>query len=111
MGNFSVSHYTRLHAVPGGIEITYVLDLAEVPAFELLKQWKMEPSSPQAALDARAAEQAREWIGGLSFQSGGQKVTPELRHSSIRTTEAPGGLFTARVESLLRVPGVARSSI
>ena len=103
MGNFSVSHYTRLQVAASGVEITYVLDLAEVPAFELLKQWKLDPSSPQSALDARAADQARGWLGGLVFQSGGTAVAPQLRHASIRISDAAGGLFTARIESILHL--------
>ena len=39
MGNFSVSHYARIEVSAGGAEIRYVLDLAEIPSFQLLQQW------------------------------------------------------------------------
>jgi len=46
MGNFSVNHYTRLSARAGAVDIHYVLDLAEIPTFELLSGWigKIRPS-------------------------------------------------------------------
>jgi hypothetical protein len=41
MGNFSVNHYARIEPGAQGVEILYVLDLAEVPAFELLQKWNL----------------------------------------------------------------------
>ena len=47
MGNFSVSHYTRLEiSQPGTAHVTYVLDLAELPTFELLQKWDLKQDSP-----------------------------------------------------------------
>jgi ABC-type nickel/cobalt efflux system permease component RcnA len=34
MGNVSVSHYTRFNALPDRLELTYALDLAEIPTSE-----------------------------------------------------------------------------
>ena len=39
MGNFSVSHYARFEPKAGAVDIVYVLDLAELPTFDLLRQW------------------------------------------------------------------------
>ena len=38
MGNFSINHYSRLHFRQSGVELTYVLDLAEIPTFQLGEQ-------------------------------------------------------------------------
>ena len=54
MGNFSVSHYTRIELSDKGAEATYVLDLAEIPTFELLRDWKLDAKSAPAALEALA---------------------------------------------------------
>jgi nickel/cobalt transporter (NicO) family protein len=63
MGNFSVSHYARIEVNGGGAEIRYVLDLAEIPSFQLLQQWGLSADSPRNLLDAKAADaQAREWV-------------------------------------------------
>ena len=37
MGNFSVNHYARLAADAHGVAIHYVMDLAEIPTFELFR--------------------------------------------------------------------------
>ncbi len=47
LGNFSVNHYMRFEVVPGGVEMRYAMDLAEIPTFELLRSWGMERTSPR----------------------------------------------------------------
>jgi nickel/cobalt exporter len=42
MGNFSVSHYSRLDLNADGLGLTYVLDLAEIPTLELLQRWQID---------------------------------------------------------------------
>jgi nickel/cobalt exporter len=101
LGNFSVSHYTRLDVSASGVTVSYVLDLAEIPTYELLRDWKLNAKSPQAALDSKAVEQSRQWMSGLDFRAGGQRVEPKLVRASIRLTDATGGLNTARVTSVM----------
>ena len=72
MGNFSVSHYTRLELSAKGVEVTYALDLGEIPTFQLLRDWKLDARSAPSVLEQKAAEQAREWIEGLEFRAGGE---------------------------------------
>src|SRR6478672_2967073 len=67
MGNFSVSHYTKLQTTARGVEVEYALDLAEIPTFELLRAWKLERDAPRMELEKRASEQGREWLGHLTF--------------------------------------------
>ena len=42
MGNFSVNHYSRLYFKSDGLELTYVLDLAEIPTFQLMGDWGID---------------------------------------------------------------------
>jgi nickel/cobalt transporter (NicO) family protein len=106
MGNFSVSHYTRLVAFSGGLEVTYVLDLAEVPTYTLLRDWKLDAKAPQAELEAKTAEQAREWAKGLEFQSAGRAVEPKFVGAEINLSEGAGGLSVARIASTFELKGV-----
>ena len=55
MGNFSVSHYSRIEVTGGGAAIRYVLDLAEIPTFELLQQWKAGRGESAGRLDGTRA--------------------------------------------------------
>ncbi len=106
MGNFSVNHYTRLNVSAKGVEVTYVLDLAEVPTYQLLKEWKLDAKSSRAKLDQRAAEQAREWMNGIEFRTGGKRVTPEFVRAAIKVSDGAGGLSVARVETSMRLDRV-----
>ena len=107
MGNFSVSHYTRLEPTSKGLGVTYVLDLAEVPTYKMLQDWKLDAKSPQ--LEPRAAAQAREWAKGLEFRSGGKTVEPQFVRSAIRVSDGAGGLSVMRVEMEFLLPSVTKS--
>jgi ABC-type nickel/cobalt efflux system permease component RcnA len=101
MGNSSVSHYARIELTSGGARIHYVLDLAEIPAAELLQRW-----GPAADLERSAAEQARDWGRGLKVEVGGRPVAPVFERASavsdrgalrvamdFRVDSAPGTLW------------------
>ena len=83
MGDRSVSHYSRIEVAPAGATLRYVLDLAEAPAAELLRGWGLEASSPKDRLEAKAADQMREWARGLEVTSGGKRIEPALRSAAI----------------------------
>src|SRR5580700_5057610 len=68
MGNFSINHYSRLHFQPSGLQLTYVLDLAEIPTFQISDAWK-----------AGADSQARQWVDNLALQQDGQPVAWQIR--------------------------------
>ena len=57
MGNLSVNHYASLEPGAKGIDVTYVLDLAEIPTFELTQSWNVPRDSPKEVLEAKAVEQ------------------------------------------------------
>src|SRR5258706_14392925 len=104
MGNFSVSHYTRITVEPRGADLLYVLDLAEIPTFEILRQWKLERSSPHAELERKAAEQAREWIRQLKITANGRSVAPQFQGAELKISDGAGGLVVARIATRLRLP-------
>ena len=97
MGNFSVSHYSRIEVNGHGARVHYVLDLAEIPTFQLLQQWKLDPAAPQAELEGHAAAQAREWVRNLSVQVGGKAMSPRLEKSSLKMDKGAGGMAVMRV--------------
>src|SRR5260370_17124391 len=78
MGNFSISHYMKLIPVSNGIQMRYSLDLAEIPTFELLREWKLERESPRAELDRQATAQPRKWIKNLRMLANRHPCTPKL---------------------------------
>jgi nickel/cobalt exporter len=101
MGSFSVSHYTRLEVSAQGVAVTYVLDLADVPSYILLRDWKLK--SPQTEMERKAVEQAQEWSKGLEFRAGGKVVTQQFVSAHMRD-ERPAGV---RITSTFSLPNVA----
>ena len=103
MGNFSVSHYSRIEAGPAGAKIHYVLDLAEIPTFELLQGWGLTAASPQADLDARAARQMQAWSRNLKIVSNGREVAPQMLRTTAVIDKGAGGMAILRVTADLTV--------
>ena len=104
MGNFSVNHYARLEPGAQGVEILYVLDLAEIPTFELLQNWNLTDKAAQNTIDRAARVQAREWIGHLAIDVNGRAVTPHLRSTEVVMADGAGGMRVMRVNMRLSLP-------
>ena len=102
MGNFSVNHYARLEPGPHGVAIHYVMDLAEIPTFEMFQQW-----GPDADLQKKALEQARLWAANLEITVNGQRVPARLLRAEIALTEGAGNMQVARITADLRVDAAA----
>jgi nickel/cobalt transporter (NicO) family protein len=102
--NTSVSHYTRLDVSARGVEITYVLDLAEVPSYILLRDWKLDANSPPDQLRRKAEEQAAQWAQGLDFRAAGAKVQPKFLHADIALGRGVDALATVRVNATYSLP-------
>lgn len=101
MGNFSVNHYSSIELRTGGARLTYILDLAEVPTFELLGQWGLAntPLTPghDGVLLKRASAQAREWLANVRITANGQVVAPQISITHVDVSEGAGGLPVLRV--------------
>jgi nickel/cobalt transporter (NicO) family protein len=104
MGNFSVNHYARVEPAVRGVEVLYVLDLAEIPTFELLQKWNLTAESPRDAIERQAATQAREWIQNLSISANGRMVEPQLRSTKVTLADGAGGMQVMRVNMQLHLP-------
>lgn len=61
LGNFSVNHYSRLEVAPSQIQTFYVVDLAEIPTFQL-KQ-KIDTNGDNQLDSAEQAAYAAQQIG------------------------------------------------
>jgi len=105
MGNFSVSHFARFDVTRKAVHVTYVLDLAEIPTYQLLRDWNLDPSAetPQKILDEKARSQAETWLKNLDV--GPDK--PVLEHVAINLSPGAGGMRVARIESELRLDAAA----
>jgi nickel/cobalt exporter len=103
MGNLSVNHYARLEPGAKGVDVTYVLDLAEIPTFELTQTWNVAHDAARQVLDAKAAAQAREWMANLSFHEGGKALQPKIRSTQLAIVDGAGNLPVYRITTRMEV--------
>ena len=93
MGNFSVNHYSRLDFKASGLELTYVLDLAEIPTFQL--GWNVDWKD-SAGVAAQATQQAQEWMKNVSVTQAGQPLALRIRSITPASSEGAGGMPVLR---------------
>ena len=104
LGNFSISHYTLLKPGADGVHVVYALDLAEIPTFELLRDWKLEATSPRDQLATKASEQVQAWMSNLTFTAGGKSITPKLERTDFLIADGAAGLKVMRITVHLKLP-------
>jgi nickel/cobalt transporter (NicO) family protein len=97
MGNFSVSHYARLEPTGQGVDLTYALDLAEIPTFDLLRTWQLERTSPRDRLEVKAREQAKVWLNGLQIKLDGRPERARFLSSELVIADGAGNLPILRI--------------
>jgi len=97
LGNFSANHYMKFEAGPLGIDMRYVMDLAEIPTFELLRDWGLDRNSSRAEMERKAAGQARIWMNNLSLRVDGTPVHPVLEGADVVIADGAGNLPILRI--------------
>jgi len=98
MGNFSVNHYARMQPGVHGVAIRYVMDLAEIPTFELFQQW-----GPDADPQKKAVEQARQWAANLEITVNGKRMHARVLHAQVALAEGAGNMQVLRLAADLQV--------
>ena len=104
MGNLSVNHYARLEPGAKTLAVTYVLDLAEIPTFELTQSWGVPKDAPRDLLRSKAAEQAKTWVAALTFNEGGKRLRPVIESTELAVLDGAGNLPVFRITTKLTVP-------
>lgn len=104
MGNFSINRLLVLQPEARGVAITYTVELAEQPAFDLLQAWKIDAKSPE--LQERAKEQAIAWSRNWAVD---ERVTPRLERCTATVVPGTAGLPTVRIEAVFLLVVAERS--
>lgn len=100
MGNFSVNHYSKLNFRPGGVDLTFVLDLAEIPTFQMLGAGVAD----QAFLERKTREQAKDWVANLALAEDGRKVRWDVKSITPKTSDGAGGMPILRIVIAAEAP-------
>lgn len=91
LGNFTVNRYARVEVSAGHVRVHYVLDLAEIPAFQVRNEVKADPR--------RFAQSRAEAIGrGLRLDVEGRRLDLRVARQTLSEPPGQGGLSTLRLE-------------
>ena len=107
MGNFSVNRWTRLSPRAGGIDVTHVIDLAEIPTQKILSESGMTGVPQGAVLAAFRDALAARFAPGLVLSIGGTRVPLRIVSSALDFAPGVADLPTARL-TLELAGGVAK---
>jgi nickel/cobalt transporter (NicO) family protein len=91
LGNFTINHLAVVTAAPGSLRIHYVLDIAEIPSFQIMNTGaKWSADGRRAWIGEETARVAR----GLSIAANGNPLTLIPLDASATTRPGAGGLPT-----------------
>jgi ABC-type nickel/cobalt efflux system permease component RcnA len=93
LGNFTINRFSQVQVDGDRIDVLYVIDYAEIPAF----QEKQRIADDPAYLD----RQVRQIGGGLVLDVGGQRVPLKITDHSVAFLPGQGGLQTMRLQIVL----------
>jgi nickel/cobalt transporter (NicO) family protein len=106
LGNFTVNAYSGLRVGPDRLAVDYVVDLAEIPAFQARKAIDADRDGRVGGAEATSwrDRECPRLAGGLRATVDGQPVPLAVTGSTLTFPEGAGGLETLRLECALAGP-------
>ncbi|MEO6914022.1 MAG: hypothetical protein ABI182_08400 [Candidatus Baltobacteraceae bacterium] len=107
LGNFTINHLAKIATQRGQMRVTYVLDIAEIPTFQIMHQNGSEGNWSAAQMQAWADSEIELVQAGLHIRADGTPLTLQPLDAHARTRPGAGGLpilywvgqFSAPLES------------
>ncbi len=94
LGNFTINHLAKVRIADHGLTIRYVVDMAEIPTFQVMSERSIEGNERSA----RLAQWGRDEIGviqsGLGIRADGQALALVAGIPRVSTRPGAGGLPT-----------------
>ena len=105
LGNFSVNHYAAVRVERDVVELHYVLDMAEIPAFQVIQETGMVPEVGHISVREYLARQTEVLQDGLRLEANGS--VSHLRASRAKCS-FPRGRRSADAQARSAVSRAAR---
>jgi ABC-type nickel/cobalt efflux system permease component RcnA len=109
LGNFTVNHYSRLEVGAAGVNIFFVLDMAEIPTFQekdlidLNQDGQISPAEQAQYLDAKL----QELQSNLTLAIDNKPVELKTVARELTFLTGQGGLQTMRLTAHFQTPALA----
>src|SRR5688572_5714326 len=93
LGNFTVNQYSRLEVARDAVQVRYVVDMAEIPAFQERQRIDGDGDGALSAAEQEAylAQQIPALIAGLHLEVDGAPVALRLERQELSFPEGQGG--------------------
>ncbi len=100
LGNFTINHFARLEVGAERVRVRFVVDMAEIPAFQELQTVKIDgDAAPSSAMLNEYLERiVPQYADGLVFTIDGERIQLQPVAKTISLPPGAGGLPTLRVE-------------
>ncbi len=100
LGNFTINHFARIEVASHRISVRYVIDMAEIPAFQELQVIRSngDESPSKADLKTYADRVAASLAAGILLDVDGSLLPLNVTASNATLPPGAGGLATLRVE-------------
>ena len=111
LGNFTVNVYSGLVVETGRLRVQYVVDMAEVPAFQEMARIDSDGNgvADAAERDAYASAAAARLARGITATASGRPIPLRVLSTDVAFPPGQAGLRTLRLEAVLAGP-VARNA-
>src|SRR3954454_14995884 len=106
LGNFTVNQYSALTIAADRVDVFYVVDMAEIPAFQELGTIRPDHGTglTPAEREAYASKKSAELLKGLVLSVDGQPRQLSVTRTDLSFPAGAGGLPTLRFEMGLTAP-------
>ena len=102
MGNFSISHYSGIQVAKNGVEIRYIIDMAEIPTFQEIQQNALPLKPEDVSVRRYVAKRAEALKSGLILTIGGEQLSLRTESAAILFASGAGGLPTLKMACVYR---------
>jgi nickel/cobalt exporter len=102
MGNFSVNHYSKVTIKKGSIEIKYLIDMAEIPTFQEIREFDFTPAADDASVSRYLVREEQLLKAGLSLESDGQTTRLDTTSRRAEFAAGAGSLPTMKMAFVFR---------
>src|SRR5580658_6001168 len=102
MGNFSVNHYSRIKIGQRSIEIRYLIDMAEIPTFQEVRQSDFTAKADDPSTSRYLDRQEQLLKEGLLLEGDGRVVRLDTISRHVAFADGAGGLPTMKIGFVFR---------
>lgn len=106
LGNFAVSHYLRVATETARVRLHYVVDYAEIAAFQELQTLDTNRDGIYSSAEKTAwlARHLPQWLAGLRLTANDQPLSLRARNQTLNLLPGAVKLLTMRVECDFEAP-------